>query len=258
MSCFSLTGYALMDLRDAVDAHLLSSLQLSAFGDRRQLIQMGPLTVLRDAPGRKRPPRLQSIMICEVAPAEAMKTVLSYDPTHWILCVFDGMDADHEAIKTTYKAFGYRLNIRFPVFVRDVKKEVPKEATGVKRVTEQSDADAIGQIKGRKLLPPAAWLGDDPMVRIYAAYDGNKVIGWVQSVRATEVSNWVSDLFVVPEFRGRGVGKSLLHSMLREDQAHGVKNSSLLSSSDGRTLYPKVGYVQIGLMQIFAPIKKRG
>jgi hypothetical protein len=36
---------------------------------------------------------------------------------------------------------------------------------------------------------------------------------------------------------------------------YGVKNSVLLSSSDGVTLYPRLGYEQIGLMQIVTPVR---
>src|SRR5689334_17768133 len=106
-----------MKLSDAVDAHLQSSVQLSVYGDRRELISIGRLKALRDAPGRKRPPRLQTILICGVPPAEAMESVRAYQPSHWILSVVDRMDADHDTIKESYKACGYRLNIRFPVFI---------------------------------------------------------------------------------------------------------------------------------------------
>ena len=247
-----------MTLADAIEAHIQSSMLTSAFGDAREVLRIGRLSVVRDAPGRKRPPRLQSIIITDVPADEAIKTIRSYEPTHWILCFINGMDANHESIKESYKAFGYRLNIRFPVFVRKITSQAPAAKVLAHRIRNLRTIDEISRLRRRKFLPPEAWQGDDPLMRVYSVVQDDQVIGWVESIRATKTSNWVSDMFVVPSHRGKGIGTSLLQSMLLDDHRHGVKNSALLSSSEGVKLYERAGYKQIGLMQIFAPNKKRG
>ena len=60
-------------------------------------------------------------------------------------------------------------------------------------------------------------------------------------------------MFVEPDFRRRGIGKSLLLRMLRDDRAAGATLSVLLASHAGALLYPTVGYQEIGKLLLFTP-----
>jgi ribosomal protein S18 acetylase RimI-like enzyme len=244
-----------MTIEQAVEAQIQSSLFMSSFGDHREVVKVGGLQVVRDAPGRKRPPRRESIIVSGVYPEEAVATVRAYGPSHWALCIVEPTSADHDALKEEYKALGYRLNIRFPFFVRDLERpvEVPHRFA-IERVTDSRLADEVARVKGRKLPPIETLQGDDAKVRVYAAVPSDGPSGWVMSIRATRTENWVSDLYVLPEYRRRGLGEQLLRRMLIDDALLGVKHSVLLSSSDGEGLYRRLGYEQIGLMQIFTPV----
>lgn len=72
-------------------------------------------------------------------------------------------------------------------------------------------------------------------------------------MRAGVGCNWVSNLFVHPDYRRRGIGKSLMSTMLNEDADYGVKYSALLASKTGALLYPHLGYEQHGVLLIFTP-----
>jgi predicted acetyltransferase len=61
---------------------------------------------------------------------------------------------------------------------------------------------------------------------------------------------------VVAAQRRRGIGTALLAKMLRDDRAHGARQSVLLASHAGALLYPHVGYEQIGMLLMFVRRKK--
>ena len=61
---------------------------------------------------------------------------------------------------------------------------------------------------------------------------------------------------VLPAFQRRGIGKALLAKMLRDDRAHGDRQSALLATHAGAMLYPHVGYRQLGLLLMYVPKRK--
>ena len=245
-----------MTLKDAVDAQLQSSLVLSGRGDAREVVGVGPLRVVRDAPGRKRPARLENFIILGVDPSEAMNVIKAYKPKHWIISVIAPVKADHDALKETYKSFGYRLNIRFPYYVKSLSAQLDVPVRfSIERVIDQDLVNAIWKAKGRR-PPKSPFQSGNADVRMYSALVDEKPVGWVTSVRATTKSNWVSDLYVLESHRGKRIGEQLMREMLEEDRKYKVKNSALLSTSDGSNLYRRLGYEQVGLMQIFAPIRR--
>src|SRR5207244_7275352 len=92
-------------------------------------------------------------------------------------------------------------------------------------------------------------------IRLYGAFDNETPVGWVRSVSTHSDCNWVSNLFVHPDYRRRGIGKSLMSAMLNEDASYGVEYSALLASQTGALLYPHLGYEQQGLLLVFVPPK---
>jgi predicted acetyltransferase len=118
----------------------------------------------------------------------------------------------------------------------------------------QDIADSLAAITKKRPMPSDYFLPDSP-VRAYVALDDKEPIGWTWSMKAGKCT-WVSDVYVKPQYRRRGVGKSMLVRMLRDDRAHGSKWSVLLASHTGALLYPTVGYEQIGMLMLYT-LKKR-
>ena len=83
--------------------------------------------------------------------------------------------------------------------------------------------------------------------------DAETPIGWVSSVATGSDARWVASLFVHPDYRRRGIGKSLMSAMLNEDARCGVAYSALLASQTGALLYPHLGYEQHGVLLLFHP-----
>ena len=104
----------------------------------------------------------------------------------------------------------------------------------------------------RELLQPG-----DQDIRMYAPFDGDRAVGWVSSVRGTSGVRYVSSAYVFESHRRQGIGRALMSCMLDDDAAFGTRHSVLTSSVAGRTLYPSLGYEQIGLMKIFVAPKAK-
>ena len=79
-------------------------------------------------------------------------------------------------------------------------------------------------------------------------------MGWVRSIDV-EQATWCSDMYVMPEFRRRGIARAMMAQMLRDDRAHGSKLAVLTASHAGAKLYPIVGYKQIGTLMLYTPKK---
>lgn len=60
-------------------------------------------------------------------------------------------------------------------------------------------------------------------------------------------------MYVLLEYRRRGIAKALMTRMLKDDAAAGTIANILLASHAGAKLYPVVGYRQIGQLYAYTP-----
>jgi GNAT superfamily N-acetyltransferase len=124
----------------------------------------------------------------------------------------------------------------------------------IERVVTQDLADRLAVVTKKRPMPCEYFLPDS-LVRAYVALDAGKPIGWTQSI-AVGKSNWVAGMHVLPKYRRRGIAKSMLARMLRDDRASGSTGSVLLASHTGALLYPHVGYELIGTLLLYTPSKR--
>ncbi len=76
----------------------------------------------------------------------------------------------------------------------------------------------------------------------FGAYDGEgRQIGHARVVTDTASFGYVGDVFVVPEARGRGVGKALIEAILAHPDVRGVRRLVLLTD-DAHGLYAQYGF----------------
>jgi len=169
--------------------------------------------------------------------------------------LIDDPDQLPEAV-TAFKAKGYRFLGREPLFALDIPQRTIFLDHPVRRVTTIDDAAAIAKAARSKQILPDHLNTDDSACRLFAAFHEQTPIGWVRSIRTHDNCAWVSNMFVNPDYRRRGIGRSLLSAMLEDDLRLGVQWSVLLASLTGALLYPRIGYVQQGLLLIFSPIRK--
>ena len=91
-------------------------------------------------------------------------------------------------------------------------------------------------------------------MRQYAALVEDKPVGWVRSIDVAQAT-WCADMYVMPEFRRRGIARAMMARMLRDDRTHGSKLAVLTASHTGAKLYPIVGYKQIATLMLYTPKK---
>jgi ribosomal protein S18 acetylase RimI-like enzyme len=215
-----------------------------------EFVRVGGLRIMRDSTVR-REPRRQEIVVCGLTPSEALIQIRKYKPPAHFVCVI--LPEVDDSVKEAYKSAGYRLNGSEDFFVRQVRREIDPVTGSVLRVRTVDEAEKVARAAGRRQILPEHL--DGTQVRLYAAFEGDQVVGWVRSIHLEPKTAWVSNLGVKPEFRRRGHGRALMSALLAEDREHGVEWSVLLASRVGAMLYPQLGYERIGVLLAFSPVR---
>jgi GNAT superfamily N-acetyltransferase len=215
----------------------------------------GPLWVLRDGPRKRGYARREEFVSYGVEPMRAHRLVAKHARGHYCICVLHDLDEDGLDLRDDFKDLGYRLGHSEFMMVHNLKRipRVPAPLS-IRRVDTEAMADRLAKVaRSRQILPEH--LGKDAPQRSYVALDGELPVGWVSSI-VTGDTTWCANMYVKPEFRRRGIARSLMCRMLRDDRSGGASMAVLLASHAGAKLYPVVGYRQIGTLMVFTP--KRG
>lgn len=209
--------------------------------------RLGEMWVLHDDPQRK-DPRKTEVVTSGKASASVVDEIQRAGLGWHFLCDIQGNGFDFEGRRSEYKALGYRAMTTEWMFVHDLIK-VPEfdSSPPVRIVTSQAEANGIPQIAKHKLkLQPGS--------RDFWIWDERRDYGAVRSLDIGDCG-WVQGLHVHRDVRRRGYGKALMSALLQSDASLGRTRSVLLASTAGSKLYPLVGYRQIGVLQMFCPIR---
>jgi predicted GNAT family acetyltransferase len=122
----------------------------------------------------------------------------------------------------------------------------------VHRVRTKEQATLVTRNARLKLIAPEHLSAASPPVRLYYAEDTGKVIAWGRSVMRHPSIAYVAGMSTNAAYCRRGIASAILSQMLADDAAQGASHSVLLSSRMGYALYRKIGYEQIGSLQMFA------
>jgi GNAT superfamily N-acetyltransferase len=244
------------DLEQAIDAFLRGFCAEKSRTHPYEWERIEGVWVMRDAPRKNaRDYRKEEWIVHDVAPANVDRIARWHTRGRFFVCAMHDADESDEPLRSAYKQLGYRLMTTEPLF-RHRLARIPRVAAPVtvQRVRTAALAEQFG--KATRMWPiPGEHLGADAPFRQYVAIDGDEIVGWVRSVDAG-AATWVSNMYVRPTHRRRGIGASLLGKMLRDDRTRGAEQSVLLSSHAGALLYPRVGYERIGGLLMFAPRKR--
>ena len=129
------------------------------------------------------------------------------------------------------------------------------------RAATPSDADAIGQLLdhfNREFGDPTPGadalarrirelLADDDLTVLLAGAgpDGVAVLRFRPSLWSDGLECYLSELYVVPRQRGRGVGRALMHAAIDDARRRGADHMDLATSEDdvaARALYESLGF----------------
>ena len=78
----------------------------------------------------------------------------------------------------------------------------------------------------------------------FGLYEGERLIGFARVVTDYATFAWVADVFVLEEFRGRGLGTWLVEVMLAHPELRGFRRWTL-ATKDAHELYRKFGFNEL-------------
>lgn len=78
----------------------------------------------------------------------------------------------------------------------------------------------------------------------FGIYDGNKQAGFARIITDYAVIAYLMDVFIIEEYRGKGLSKILLTTILNDEKLSRVKKW-LLATRDAHLLYGKFGFKTI-------------
>lgn len=124
----------------------------------------------------------------------------------------------------------------------------------------------------QELLGTSYWAPDRPMELtrraiehslVFGVYDGERQIGFARIVTDYTVFAYVCDVLIADSYRGQGLGKWLVESMLAHPELQGVRRW-LLITRDAQGLYSQLGFVGLDeperymeMMRTVAPANSR-
>jgi GNAT superfamily N-acetyltransferase len=212
--------------------------------------------VVRDAPRRRAADYRREEWIAHgVEAAEVDRVARAQTRGRFAVCAIRAIDEPAEPLRAAFKALGYRLQATEPVMVHGLARIPPVDGPlPIERVTTRAMADALAKAAGSRQVLPEHLASDAPL-RQYVALDGDRPVGWVRSIVVGDAT-WVSNMYVEPAHRRRGVGRSLLVQLLDDDRRHGALRSVLTASHTGALLYPRVGFVSVGELLLYNPTRR--
>jgi GNAT superfamily N-acetyltransferase len=80
----------------------------------------------------------------------------------------------------------------------------------------------------------------DDAARVVGLYDGERQIGFCRAATDGVSFVYLADVYVLPEYRGRGLGETLVREMVERGPFANLK--WLLHTSDMHPLYRKLGF----------------
>lgn len=216
--------------------------------------EVGSLWVMRDAPRRSGNYRTEEWIAHNLAPEEIDSIVQKHKRDPYTISYICGMGESPDPIRDGFKNLGYRLRSTERLMINRLKQIPFFDAPAViERVQTKEQAVRLAQANRMRPLLTEYLLPSSPL-RQYVAIENDIVVGWVRSISVRNAS-WCADMFVIPEFRRRGIARAMLIRMLTDDLKGGAEYTVLLAGHTGAMLYPVVGYEQIGTLLLFNPPK---
>jgi GNAT superfamily N-acetyltransferase len=78
----------------------------------------------------------------------------------------------------------------------------------------------------------------------FGLYEGERQVGFARVVTDYATFAWLADVFIDEEYRGRGLGKWLVETVLNHPELHGVPRW-LLATRDAHELYRRFGFAAL-------------
>ena len=130
----------------------------------------------------------------------------------------------------------------------NINLEVRRDSLVISTDAGLLDMDAVCRFLGQSY-----WANARPRERIEASlkhslvfgvYDGKRQIGMARIVSDYTTFAWLCDVFVDEAYRGQGIGKWLVSTILAHPDLHGLKRIVLITR-DAHSLYSQYGFTPL-------------
>lgn len=111
-------------------------------------------------------------------------------------------------------------------------------------------ADFLGSSYWSKGIPPATVEKSMNGSLCFALLDGDRQIGLARVISDYATIAYLGDVFVLPEYRGRGLSKWLMECVVSHPDLQGLRRW-ILATSDAHGLYQKFGFTALKRPEIF-------
>ncbi|MDZ7608756.1 MAG: GNAT family N-acetyltransferase [Cyclobacteriaceae bacterium] len=78
----------------------------------------------------------------------------------------------------------------------------------------------------------------------FGVYHGSKQVGFARVVSDYAIFAWIMDVFILPEYRGQGLGKALMQSITTHDKLQNLQRWGL-GTEDAHGLYAQFGFAPV-------------
>ena len=75
----------------------------------------------------------------------------------------------------------------------------------------------------------------------FGLYEGDEQVGFARVVTDAATFAWLGDVFVLPDHRGRGLGKRLIEAVMAHPDLQGLRKF-MLATADAHSLYERFGF----------------
>jgi GNAT superfamily N-acetyltransferase len=168
---------------------------------------------------------------------------------HYVLNVFHP-EPETQEIEKRFEAAGYQYAFTNVVRGLPLPAPLPNRGIPVKLVSKPEHV-AFVNLTHQYFQPMPDSVLSNPGVRaFYADLDG-QAAGWGLLVTTAPEAAYISDMFTLPSFRGRGVAEALLGAMHEASTAEGKSYSLLVPSVMAWNYYQRFGYETMVCFSIF-------
>jgi len=84
----------------------------------------------------------------------------------------------------------------------------------------------------------------------FGVYEGDKQLGFARVITDRTTFAYLSDVFILPEAQGKGLGKWLIDVIVSHPELQGLRRW-LLFTRDARGLYEKYGFTEVSGPSLF-------
>lgn len=90
----------------------------------------------------------------------------------------------------------------------------------------------------------------------FGVYLDNEQVGFARVVTDFAIFGWIMDVFILDEYRGKGLGKMLMDAIVNHEDLQGLQRWGL-ATNDAHGLYEKYGFKKLDRPELFMEISTK-